>query len=85
VDFLSLQGDRNLKLAKTFLEEEIFEEVQSTKGNKSLDPEVFTFEFFKAFLGVLKAEVLLSFKKLYINECLLNYFSSYFITLIPKL
>jgi hypothetical protein len=67
-----------------FLDEEVRAVVADADGNKSPGPDGFNFNFFKKFWGLLKKEILLLFDDFHKSSRLPLCFSSYFITLIPK-
>ncbi|MCH82649.1 cysteine-rich receptor-like protein kinase, partial [Trifolium medium] len=68
-----------------FTATEIEEVVLSSDGDKSSGPDGFNFAFFKRFWGLLKCEVGVLFDQFFVTTDLPRSFSSYFITLIPKI
>jgi hypothetical protein len=68
-----------------FLREEVVEVISLSDGNKSPGPDGFNFSFFKKFWGILEMEVLRLFDEFHLSASLPSCFSSYFITLIPKI
>jgi hypothetical protein len=58
--------------------------VATSDGNKSPGPDGFNFSFFKRFWDLIKVEVGVMFDQFYSTATLPRSFSSYFITLIPK-
>jgi hypothetical protein len=67
-----------------FALEEIEEVVTECDGNKSPGPDGFNFNFVKSFWYLLKNEVRILFDQFHGNASLPKSFSSYFVTLIPK-
>ncbi|MCI29558.1 RNA-directed DNA polymerase (Reverse transcriptase), partial [Trifolium medium] len=67
-----------------FTATEIKEVVSSSDGDKSPSPDGFNFAFFKRFWGLIKGEVGVLFDQFFVTADLPRSFSSYFITLIPK-
>jgi hypothetical protein len=64
--------------------EEIEEVVKECDGNKSPGPDGFNFNFVKSFWSLMKDEVRILFDQFHANANLPKSFSSYFVTLIPK-
>jgi hypothetical protein len=67
-----------------FTEDEIRRVVLDSNANKSPGPNGFNFSFSKRFWDLLKGEVGIMFTQFFHSASLLSYFSSYFISLIPK-
>jgi hypothetical protein len=84
ITFSRLNGDQCEGLEGRFLDTEVWEVVADADGNKSPGPDGFNFNFFKKFWGLLKEEILLLFHDFHTSSRLPLSFSSYFITLIPK-
>jgi hypothetical protein len=84
VDFPSLSLEENLSLIRPFNLEEIEDVINDCDGNKSPGSDGFNFNFVKAFWNVMKGEVRILFDQFYANASLPKSFSSYFVTLIPK-
>ncbi|GAU18658.1 hypothetical protein TSUD_124910 [Trifolium subterraneum] len=82
--FQGLTPDEVLELTTPFSGAEIKEVVVSFDGNKSPGPDGFNFSFFKRFWDILKDEVGIMFDQFFVTADLPCNFSSYFITLIPK-
>ncbi|GAU30313.1 hypothetical protein TSUD_211700 [Trifolium subterraneum] len=71
-------------LTTSFSEVEIKDVVVNSDGNKSPGPDGFNFSFFKRFWDLLKDEIRIMFDQFFVSADLPRNFSSYFITLIPK-
>jgi hypothetical protein len=84
LQFPTINDAQREALEAIFLEEEVAVVVVDSDGNKSPGPDGFNFNFFKKFWGLLKKELLMLFAEFYSNSKLPSSFSSYFITLIPK-
>jgi hypothetical protein len=84
VVFHVLSSEENSSLICPFSLEEIEGVIMDCDGNKSLGPDEFNFNFVKSFWSLLKCEVCILFDQFYANASLPKSFSSYFVTLIPK-
>ncbi|GAU48001.1 hypothetical protein TSUD_404780 [Trifolium subterraneum] len=82
--FLGLLSHEVGGLTTPFSEVEIKEVVVNSDGNKSPGPGGFNFSFFKRFWDLLKDEVRIMFDQFFVSADQPCNFSSYFITLIPK-
>ncbi|MCI07449.1 LINE-1 reverse transcriptase like, partial [Trifolium medium] len=71
-------------LEESFRVTEVSEVIELADGNKSPGPDGFNFAFFKKFWGVLEKEIMRLFEEFHGSAKLPSCFSSYFITLIPK-
>jgi hypothetical protein len=79
-----LLGEEAMDLVLPFSEDEIRKVVMESDGNKSPGPDGFNFSFFKRFWELLKGEVGIMFQQFFHSASLPRSFSSYFVTLIPK-
>jgi hypothetical protein len=84
MDFNSLADDDVAMLSAPFSALEIDDAVATSKGNKSPGPGGFNFSFSKRFWNLIKGEVGVMFNQFFTSANLPRNFSSYFITLIPK-
>jgi hypothetical protein len=80
-----LSAEANHDLTRPFLLAEIEEVVLESDGNKSPGPDGFNFSFVKSFWNLIKGEVRLLFDQFHGTSKLPKSFSSYFVTLIPKI
>ncbi|MCI28890.1 cysteine-rich receptor-like protein kinase, partial [Trifolium medium] len=71
-------------LSASFSATEIEVAVAPSNGNKSPGPDGFNFSFFKRLWDLIKGEVGVMFDQFFSSANLPRSFSSYFITLIPK-
>jgi hypothetical protein len=71
-------------LTAPFGDDEIIGVVVSSDGSKCPGPNGFNFAFYKRFWDLLKGEVSMMFDQFYHSTTLSRSFSSYFVTLIPK-
>jgi hypothetical protein len=71
-------------LTAPFGEEEIRGVILTSDGSKFPGPDVFNFTFYKRFWDLLKGDVGMMFDQFYHSTTLPRGFSSYFVTLIPK-
>ncbi|KEH41038.1 hypothetical protein MTR_1g041135 [Medicago truncatula] len=71
-------------LTASFWDEEIRGVVLASDGSQCPGPDGFNFAFYKRFWHLLNGEVSMMFNKFYHSSTLSRCFSSYFITLIPK-
>ncbi|MCH93657.1 LINE-1 reverse transcriptase like, partial [Trifolium medium] len=85
IEFKLLSEGEFKGLEVVFEEREVGEVIAQSDGNKSPGPDGFNFSFFKNFWGVLKKEIMGLFLEFYETAILPSSFSSYFITLIPKI
>jgi hypothetical protein len=76
--------EEKVGLELPFSLEEIEGVVMECDGNKSPGPDGFNFNFVKSFWGLLKHEIRILFDQFHGNASLPKSFSSYFVTLIPK-
>jgi hypothetical protein len=84
IEFLELSLDEVSALTQPFRLEEIQDVVASSDGNKSSGPDGFNFSFYKKFWDLIKGELMTMFSQFFVTSTLPRSFSSYFITLIPK-
>ncbi|GAU35310.1 hypothetical protein TSUD_389350 [Trifolium subterraneum] len=84
IEFQGFDPGEVLTLTVPFTPTKIEEVVLSSDGDKSPGPDGFNFAFFKMFWGLLKDDVRVLFDKFFVKADLPRSFSSYFITLIPK-
>jgi exonuclease III len=84
IEFAHLIDVQREGLESSFLEDEVAAVIVDSDGNKSPGPDGFNFNFFKKFWGLLKKDILLLFDDFHSSSRLPHSFSSYFITLIPK-
>ncbi|GAU44056.1 hypothetical protein TSUD_399540 [Trifolium subterraneum] len=88
LDGIEFQGVDPIEVATLtapFTITEIEEVVMSSDGDKSPGPDAFNFAFLKSYWGLLKDEVRVLFAQFFVMANLPRSFSSYFITLIPKI
>jgi len=85
VPLTSLSEVEATSLTAPFGDDEIREVVLASDGSKSPGPNGFNFAFYKKFWDLLKGEVSIMFDQFCHSATLPRCFSSYFITLIPKL
>jgi hypothetical protein len=85
INFSVLSAEANLTLVQPFLMPEIEEVIRDTDGNKSPGPDDFNFTFVKSFWSLVKAEVFDLFTQFHGSAKLPRSFSSYFVSLIPKI
>jgi hypothetical protein len=81
---LELSLDEVPALTQPFRLEEIQDVVASSDGNKSPGPDDFNFSFYKKFWDLIKGELMTMFSQFFETPTLPRSFSSYLITLIPK-
>jgi hypothetical protein len=74
----------NSMLTNPFSEDEIYDVVRTSDGNKSPGPDGFNFAFLKRCWETLKGEVRIMFDQFHGNASLPKSFISYFVALIPK-
>jgi hypothetical protein len=84
ISFPSITIEDNLQLSRLFSLDEVESIVKECDGNKSPGPDGFNFSFIKSFWYLLKDEVKIMFDQFHSNSALPKSFSSYFVTLIPK-
>ncbi|MCH81438.1 ribonuclease H protein, partial [Trifolium medium] len=85
VVFPMLSCDENQMLVRPFQLDEIEKAILESDGSKSPGPDGFNFAFVKAFWNLLKCEVRILFDQFHGTATLPKSFSSYFVTLIPKI
>jgi hypothetical protein len=84
VSFPSLGESENQWLIRPFELAEIERVIKDCDGNKSPGPDGFNFAFLKAIWNVCKGEIRIMFDQFHGIGSLPKCFSSYFVTLIPK-
>lgn len=84
IEFLELSLDEVSALTQPFRLEEIQDVVAFSDGKKSPGPDGFNFSSYKKFWDLIKAELMTMFSQFFVTSTLPRSFSSYFITLIPK-
>lgn len=84
VPFISISEEDLVGLTSPFGDEEIRGVVVDSDGSKCPGPDGFNFAFYKKFWDLLKDEVRVMFDHFYHSATLPRGFSSYFVTLIPK-
>lgn len=84
VPFSSVLEVESAALTAPFGDEEIREVVSNSDGSKCPGPDGFNFAFYKRFWDLLKGEIGMMFDQFYHTATLPRGFSSYFVTLIPK-
>lgn len=82
--FPQVTPEQNGELTALFSDAEIEGVVCSCDGNESPGLDGFNFSFVKAFWLVLKWEAVVFFREFHANARLLKGFTSYFLTLVPK-
>jgi hypothetical protein len=84
VEFQQLSYGEVMALEASFGVQEVADVIELSNGNKSPGPDGFNFSFFKKFWGLLEKEIMSLFLEFHESAKLPSCFSSYFITLIPK-
>jgi hypothetical protein len=82
--FPTLSEEENSCLTRPFSLDEIEVIVKECDGNKSPGPDGFNFAFVKDFWSMIKGEIRILFDQFHGIGTLPHSFSSYFVTLIPK-
>jgi hypothetical protein len=85
IDFKQLSVEEASGIEGAFSRDEVVEVIMLADGNKCPGPDGFNFSFFTKFWEVLEKEVMRLFEEFYVSASLPSCFSSYFITLIPKI
>jgi hypothetical protein len=84
IEFQQLSYGEVVSLEASFGMQEVANVIELSNGNKCPSLDGFNFSFFKKFWGLLKKEIMCLFLEFHDSAKLPSCFSSYFITLIPK-
>jgi hypothetical protein len=84
IQFQSLSAEDNLLLMSPISIEEVKEVIWNSDGNKCPRPDGFNFKFLQACWDIIKDDIMEFLHEFFENAKLLNAFTAYFLTLIPK-